>query len=356
MYMRIGWLGAVLLFCVGCNRTSGHQKSPDSDTVTTFKTAVRVIEGDSEDERAMSVAKREDSVTPKQVMGEQLRVQQERILIEDWLRSAKLRRIKPVSSRSKSLRLIFSDGSSAIFKPLLKGDSSARLEVAFYRVAALLGVRHVPVSVMRPLYPDRFEGVLKLQGEEAAKAFLDAVATDDRGRVWGAMIEWMNGLSPLGAEDGQGRLDVNKIFTNKEFRDVWGPLSDAILLDYLLGNWDRFSGGNLFQISGTSELALIDHNEAFYRLNERQQQKLDEALLAICCPTPELIVRIRALTREDLISAVKTTGWPGELLRPVEIGNILLRKDSLLDVIDSRLAAEARGGKSGKKVKPVAFQ
>ncbi len=255
------------------------------------------------------------------------------------LRNAKFRRIKPMSSRSKSVRLYFPDGGSAIFKPMLVGDSSARLEVAFYRLAVLLNVQTVPVSVMRPIYPDRLENALMFKDTDEARAFSDALARDARGRVWGAMIEWLEGLKPVGAEDDRGRLDVRVVFGNDAYRNLWANLSDAVVLDYLLGNWDRFSGGNLFRMEGGDSLALIDHNEAFYRLNARQKELLDDSLNAVRCFSPALVLRLRELTPEKVSSALKTTGWDGVLLRQVEIGNIFKRKDTLLKVIDRRMAA-----------------
>lgn len=259
--------------------------------------------------------------------------------IEKRLRNAKFRQIKPMSSRSRSVRLYFPDGGSAIFKPMLVGDSSARLEVAFYRLAAVLNVQTVPVSVMRPIYPDRFENALMLKDTDEARAFLDALERDARGRVWGAMIEWLEGLKPVGAEDDRGRLDVRVVFGNDARRNLWASLSDAIVLDYLLGNWDRFSGGNLFRMENGDALALIDHNEAFYRLNARQKQLLDDSLRAVRCFSPALVLRLRELTPEIVDSALKTTDWDGVLLRQVEIGNIFKRKDTLLKFIDRRIAA-----------------
>jgi hypothetical protein len=259
--------------------------------------------------------------------------------MEKHLRKAKFRRIKPMSSRSRSVRLYLVGGGSALFKPMLVGDSSARLEVAFYRLATLLRVRTIPVSVMRPIYPDRFETALLQNGEDEARAFMDALERDDRGRVWGAMIEWLDGLTLLGTEDDKGRLDVRRLFEDEGYRNLWASLSDIVLLDYLLGNWDRFSGGNLFRMKDGHSLALIDHNEAFYKLNGRQKEKLTESLGAVRCFSPELVSRLRDLTREEINSALKTTDWRGDLLRKVEIGNILMRKDTLLKFIDSRIAA-----------------
>ncbi|MBN2717740.1 MAG: hypothetical protein JXX14_17955 [Deltaproteobacteria bacterium] len=264
---------------------------------------------------------------------------------EERLSGAGFRQVKPLSSRSLSLRLIFPGGESAIFKPLLQGDSSGRLEVAYYRLATLLGVETVPVSVMTAVYPDRIDRALAAQGDEVSKQFLESVALDEKGRVWGAMIQWLEGLAPIGAEDARGRLDVVRLFSDERYRPLQRYLSDTVLLDYLLGNWDRFSGGNLYRFSNRPGLALIDHNEAFYRLNERQQQMLEDSLNAVPCVSAELAQKMRGLTAEKLKSAVEQTKWPGELLRPGEIRNILIRKDTLLAFIDSRVA-ESNGSDS----------
>ena len=330
------WLSVTMFVFAGCREGEQHAgekttSSAPSETEISHAPKVKIRSTGSDAAATGEIPTRGIEVSQQDVQQWKVR-----------LTHARFRQIKPVSSRSKSLRLMFAGGDSAIFKPLLKGDSSGRLEVAFFRLASLLGVHNVPVSVMRPIYPDRFERVLEAKGPETFSKFMDTVARDKKGRVWGAMIQWLKNLAPIGAEDGKGRLDVKQLFADESYRPLWKNLSDVIILDYLLANWDRFSGGNLFRFSDSNELALIDHNEAFYRLNRRQKEMLTESLHAVPCVSSELVEKLRGLDEKLINSAIEETNWHGELLRAGEIRNILIRKDTLLAFIDDRIT-DAKG-------------
>lgn len=251
------------------------------------------------------------------------------------------KQVKSVSSRSWSVRILFTQGGSAIFKPLLKGDHSARFEVAYYRLARLFGVDKVPVSVMRPLYPTRLENALRNESPETAAQFMAAVERDEKGRVWGAMIEWLENIEPLGAEGNNGRMDVNALFTKDQFAALAPALSDMVVLDYVLSNWDRFSGGNLFKLKGRSQLALIDHNEAFYNLSPKQHDKLEKYLHYLHCVRATMVNTIRHATKDQLMSALIVTEWPGELLRRAEMENILMRMKKFLQNVEQKNVSEA---------------
>ncbi|MBN2341923.1 MAG: hypothetical protein JXX29_02165 [Deltaproteobacteria bacterium] len=255
------------------------------------------------------------------------------------LQNSPFRQVKPVSSRSSSVRLVFKDGRSALFKPLQKGDHSARLEVAYFRIASMLDVQRVPVSVMRAVYPSRIETALQKEHEKIAADFMSTIERDEKGRVFGAMIEWLENLKPIGAENSKGKIDPAALLRDASFRPLHPALARMVMTDYLLSNWDRFSGGNLFRISESNQIALIDHNEAFYNLSQRQAEKLETALANMPCIDFALINKIRELTKEKIQTVVQSHEWKKSLLNDEEIENIMKRKTLLLRFIDERLAS-----------------
>lgn len=243
-------------------------------------------------------------------------------------------RVKSMSSRSMAIRLTLKNKSSALFKPLLRGNNSARLEVAFYRLATLLEVEGVPVSVMRGFYPSRIINVLEKDAPRAAEAFVASAERDERGMVWGAMIEWLSDLEPLGEENSRGKMDAEALFTLPKYQSLRCSLSDMVVLDYLLGNWDRFSGGNIFKQKNRDALALIDHNAAFYNLSPKQREKITLYLGYATCFRRTLIEKIRNLSKEMIVLAVTPATWKSRLLRDEEIEDIMERADQLLRYVD----------------------
>ena len=56
--------------------------------------------------------------------------------------------VRPISMRSLSLKMKMAGGGIAAFKPMRRGNRTARFEVAYFRLAKLLRVEKVPPSTM----------------------------------------------------------------------------------------------------------------------------------------------------------------------------------------------------------------
>jgi hypothetical protein len=262
--------------------------------------------------------------------------------VEVRLSSARVRGARTVSPRSLALKLALEGGGHAVFKPRRKDDDSARHEVAFFRLARLLGVEVVPVSVVRriPLAP--LEGHLRRGTPTAADAFVEAAHRDGTGLVEGAVIEWMSDLGPSPFDGTRGVARLSALLALDGPAPAEEPLAARaaamVVLDYLAGNWDRFSGGNLFT-DAEGRLVLIDNNAAFDSWSAGQRRRMED-LLAVTFRFPSALTeRVRRLDPATLAAVMSD---PGSGSRPLvtarEVDRLFERRTALLEHIDGLAA------------------
>lgn len=251
---------------------------------------------------------------------------------------------RPVSPRSFSIKLRFTDGSKAVFKPFRRGDSTARHEVAYFRLAEALGVARVPRSTMRVIPLERLERLLEGEHPATAAQLQDVLKLDERRRVRGAMIEWVEGLEPTALAEPGGRGQLTRWLALDGPDPRREPLIPAVAamvaFDYVAGNWDRFTGGNLFVEAGGERLVLLDNNAAFDRWSAGQAERM-QRVLALCQRFPRgLIERLRALDEATIERALarEPTHPEERLLWPGEVASTLARRDALIAHVDALIA------------------
>ncbi|MGE0789128.1 MAG: hypothetical protein AB7S26_25875 [Sandaracinaceae bacterium] len=176
-------------------------------------------------------------------------------------------RVRQVGTSSVTLRLDMTGSVTAAFKP--RTDSHPRgwqAEIAAYRVARALGMDNVPPALARrfarPVLEARFEPAHPGDWD----TIRDEIRWDNPGVVRGAMIYWVPEMrrSELDTEAGltplwNGLSAEGPVPSDPRAADV------AVMLafDYLIGNWDRLSGGNVSQTANGERLFVRDHNVAF---------------------------------------------------------------------------------------------
>jgi hypothetical protein len=248
---------------------------------------------------------------------------------------------RPISLRSMSLKLRLKSGGFAVFKPLRKGDGTARHEVAFYRLARALGVGRVPPSTMRSMPLERLERLLADEHAATAEQLAEIARLDERRWVTGAMIDWVDGLQPmpLGVPSGRPRLTRMLALDGPapDRKPLVPALSALVSFDYAMGNWDRFTGGNLFLDEGGTELVLIDNNAAFDRWSEGQEARMQRLLDSCERFSRRLVGRLRSLDAAEIERALARDPSHREhpLLTSGEIDRILERRDRLIAHVDA---------------------
>ncbi len=244
-----------------------------------------------------------------------------------------------LSPRSLSLKLQLKNGIKAVFKPVRKDDARARYEVAAYRIAKLVRVKEVPAAVMREISADFLKGRLGLDNADTALAFQEALPRTANGAARGAMIEWMEDIDPQGLEHKGGIAAVEKLLAPGRPDNGEEPLaaqaSAMVVFDQLIGNWDRFSGGNFFVSKDGLRLILIDHNGSFAPWPDKRRERMEKRLSATERFSSSLIDRIRSLSAQSVRAAVSGTPPLDALLTEDEISLLLSRRDALLHHVDA---------------------
>ena len=231
--------------------------------------------------------------------------------VEQFLLNATIGKTKSVSKGStKARRVVMSDGrmthdaqiqdvdvSRALFEAGKYSEvdfkDSYRYNIAAYRLARLLGLDNVPMSVER-----------KVDGQPVAVTWwLDDVAMEEGDRV-------------------KKKIEGN----GARRRNYWGVMR---VFDELIQNRDR-NGGNILW-SSEWRMWMIDHTRAF-RLG---RELLEPKTLTYC--DRALLDRIRELTRPALAAAV------GRTLTDAEIDALFVRRDLILKLLDDKIATLGPG-------------
>jgi hypothetical protein len=330
-------MGIILAFAVAlcsCESQDFHKKGTACKSYTDKKISVKKKSSVKRESRpannsnvsAVSLKKKSASVTDDDLN------------IINYLRTARINGIKILSKRSMSLKLYLKDKKRAVFKPFLKGNRSARYEVAYYRLSKLLGIKNVPVSTMRTIPYAKIMGFLKKSSGYFAEQTSHKIKTDHKGMVKGAIIQWLNNLAPSNIDGANAVLNIKKILSQNfaGSPQLAENVSDMVVMDYIAGNWDRYTGGNLFIIKGSEELALIDNNNAFASWSARQEQRMNATLYASEKFSKKTIDAVKNLTPQKIKSAVTLPETISScLLTESEIDRIIKRKEILLNYIST---------------------
>lgn len=251
------------------------------------------------------------------------------------LRGGRVVGARLISGRTLSCKLWFADGGRAVFKPILKNDRRPLHEVAAFRLARLLGVERMPLSTIGKLPLNSLIRLIEKRNPEEAERLATSARLDDRGFVAGALISWMDGLDAdrFQALGGLERhlKQLSQSETEEKASALAGALSRLLVFDYITGNWDRFSGGNVFVGQGDAHFVLIDHNSAFARWSERQQKRMDGYLSRTERFSRHQMKDIETLARQTIIREMEAEPWHARepLLSDIEIDLLLIRRDQI---------------------------
>ena len=168
----------------------------------------------------------------------------------------------------------------------------------------------------------------------------------------GAAIYWVPNLSETELDEGAARREWEGWLAGEDIPNermaLARDLSNVRVFDYLIGNWDRFSGGNLKLFGGDVErVALRDHNVAFGRLGEEREMTLRGKMQETQRFSRTMIARLSQLDAEGLQGAIERFNSEEErralgleVLHPTQQAAVLERAAVVLSHVGALIAAE----------------
>ncbi len=214
-----------------------------------------------------------------------------------------------------------------------------RYEIAAYRIGRLLGLDNVPPAVYRRAtwkeINQRFhEDMLDRRG-----AIRRAVSWDEDGSAPGAAVYWIKGLRSVGLENQaswQSWLQGGDIPRGKAA--LARDLSTMTVFDLLIGNWDRFSGGNLPTDRERQRAFLRDNDRAFSTpLLQGRYEKLLAGLMGAKRFSKDLLLHLAALDeasiRNELAQDPSQRSIPP--LSDAQIADVMNRRSVILSYISA---------------------
>jgi hypothetical protein len=252
--------------------------------------------------------------------------------------SAESRSFKPVGHSSVVLRMRTVARVTAALKIRSREiPEGYRSEIAAYRISRLLGLDNVPPSVYRRATWKEIRHRFSQDAIDRRESIQRAVLWDEDGSAPGAAVYWVRGMRSIGLEHKakwQSWLHDGEIPNGKAA--LARDLSTMIVFDFLIGNWDRFSGGNLPSDASKQRALLRDNDRSFSTpLLERRYDKLLDALTDTERFSKDLVRRLAALDEASIGAelARDASDETGPLLSDAQIADILDRRATILSYI-----------------------
>lgn len=230
------------------------------------------------------------------------------------------------------LRIEFSDGSRAAFKPeQINPQSVPRKEAAAYQLSRKLGIAAVPPTVMRAISRDELVQKLDAESQWVRPRLLREAIFSAEGMTVGSMMYWVPSLADLRLDSDEAiRAWTIELSQQGELSDerttLLAQLSTLLAFDFIQNNSDRFSGGNIVGSRDRRTLFFIDNAFGFQTDPHGHLRAL--GYLQRCQKfSRRLWTSLQLLSDEDLVFHDPLTG---PLLSPDEVSALRSRRDRVV--------------------------
>jgi hypothetical protein len=251
---------------------------------------------------------------------------------------------KSIGHTSVVFRLKLEGGLEAAYKPRSKrGPSRYKGEIAAYRLAKALGLPNVPPAMPRSFARATLLKALGGEGTDAGALLVKEGIVADAGDVPGAIIPWIPHLELMALEEDpllslwRGWLDTAEPVP-EEKRALAAQISTLIVFDYVTGNWDRWSGGNVGFSPKARMLLFVDNDGAFYDTPPAAPLAAQkERLTAVRRFSRTFVRRLRTLDAAALRKALGDESPDVPLLGEKALAGVDARREEALRIIDARI-------------------
>lgn len=267
-------------------------------------------------------------------------VDQDTIL--EGMQSRYPRTFRQVGTTSVTMRMDLGGSLHAAFKPRTSSHPRGYLaEIAAYRIARLLRMDNVPPVVGRRVPRALMRAQFQSDHPEDWEPVREEIRWDAPGVARGAVIYWIPHMrsSELSTEEG---IDAVASWLRvdgelpEESSVLARDLSALFAFDYLIGNWDRLSGGNISTTEEGDRLFVRDHNVAFQpRLRGGRYRRIRGNLERVQRFSRDFVRAVEGIDRESLTAALSEDPESEErsILTEEQIDGVLTRARALLSYV-----------------------
>lgn len=257
---------------------------------------------------------------------------------------------KSIGHTSYVLKVKLENGLAAAYKPRSKlplGDRRYRGEIAAYRLGRALGLNNVPCAMPRTFAAGDLRAAFATK--EDAEEFERKALVDPTGTVRGALIPWIEHYEEIPLEKRAARVRWERWLTDPraqippEGRALARSISTMLTFDYMIANWDRWSGGNVVRDGATGTLLFVDNDGAFYELPPQSLARQAELLRRVLHFSRSFVTGLRGLDASALRDIFGKEGDSEFLLPDATIEQVEQRREAVLGFVD---AAAARWGEA----------
>jgi hypothetical protein len=254
---------------------------------------------------------------------------------------------KSIGHTSVVFRIDFDPAMRAAYKPESKrGHKRYRGEVASYRYGKLLGIPNVPPAGIRVLQREALAAAVRADGR--AQALFDDEVIDQKGRVHGALMPWIDKLEFTPVESPAERARWSKWLKSDgvvpdDQKSIAAQLSTLVVFDCLTGNWDRWSGANVGIDRKTSTLLFVDNDASFFDPIPPAFQPQMTLLKSVDRFSRALVARMRALDALVLADAFGDEEPGSPLIPPRVVAAADQRRKDVLAIIDEKIKSLGEG-------------
>jgi len=252
--------------------------------------------------------------------------------------------MKPIGTSSVVFKVDLDGDIDAAFRPENRLNPRGHLaEVSAFRVGRLLGLHNVVPAVTRSFAVADVERLLVSTYRVRWPGLASELMVRE-GMVSGVCMYWVTDLEELGLDtpDGVKRwarwlAQDGALPEAEKTRALAAQISSMLVFDYLIGNFDRFSGANAQGNAGAERLYLRDHNMAFFEpLRPQHHHRVLARLKRVQRFSRGLVDHLRALTPERLAEAVRADADPTRsLLTKGQMASLLDRRRAILSYVSA---------------------
>lgn len=239
------------------------------------------------------------------------------------------KKAKSIGHTSVVFKIEQTDGKKIVWKPDSRiGRGRFKGEIAAYRFATLLGIDNVPPAL--PLDIPRDELARAVAADDKGKELLETQVVADGAVVHGMFTEWIDDYAVLPLEsEKEWRTWLKKdgaIPDDK--KELARAISTMIFFDYVIGNWDRWSGANVATSRG--KVLYVDNDGAFFEAPPKDGlARTKRHLEGVDRFSKSFAERLRAVSDDEIAKAI-------DVVSKKAIDGVLARRKEALAIIEQK--------------------